>query len=139
MIQRVQSLFLLLAISFNIFMFFDSDRDFLINSLHLIPQDYIELIQNSKNEFTYSSMFILLSTVLAIIALFMFKNRLLQLTLIRFSRISLGIVLIISYFFESLYLFVGYASLLIPWVLLIVSAYFIKKDEKLVRSADRIR
>tara|TARA_Y100001968_G_C19256815_1_gene667231 strand:+ start:403 stop:822 length:420 start_codon:yes stop_codon:yes gene_type:complete len=139
MIQRVQSLFLLLVITLNIFIFFDSDRDFLINSLHLIPQDYIELIPGSENEFAYSSIFILLSTALSIIALFMFKNRLLQLKLIRFSRFSLGIVLIISYFFESLYLFIGYAPLLLPWLLLIVSSYFIKKDEKLVRSADRIR
>ena len=139
MIQRVQSLFLLVAIILNMFIFFDSDRDFLINSLHLIPQDYFESMQNYENEFLYSSIFILVSTALAIIALFMFKNRLLQLRLLRFSRFFLGVVLIISYFFESVYLCVGYASLLLPWVLLIVSSYFIKQDEKLVRSADRIR
>jgi len=86
-----------------------------------------------------SSVFILISTLLAIFSLFKFKNRLLQLKLLRFSRASLGFVVIISFALNRLWLIVYYAPLLLPWILLILSSYFIRKDEKLVKSADRIR
>ena len=145
MIQRVQSLFLFFAITLNLVIFIYGPIGLIVDLVdsrewNVKPNELINLTNNYENEFVFSSIFILVSTVLAIFALFMFKNRLLQLRLLRFSRFFLGVVLIVSAVFESVLLaFVGYAPLLFPWILLILSTYFIKKDEKLVRSADRIR
>jgi len=106
---------------------------------NLKPNELINLTNNYENEFVFSSIFILVSTALSIYALFKFKNRLLQLRLIRFSRLFLGVALLVSYLFEDINMWIGYAPLLFSWIALIASTYFIKKDERLVRSADRIR
>jgi hypothetical protein len=72
--------------------------------------------------------------------LFQFKNRKRQLFINQTSKLMLSATFFIVFFtrgkfhpYNGLFLF------LLPYVLLILANVFIKKDEKLVNSADRIR
>ena len=80
---------------------------------------------------------------IALVAIFLYKNRPLQLRLVLVNLI-LSSVLLVLYFFEARnYLEGGYAlSALLPLsapVFLILAATRIRKDEKLVKSLDRLR
>jgi len=130
MIQRVQSLFLFFAA--------------IINTVILF---YAPIFINSEKNLTimkdlqYPSLLLVLSTLLALFAIFQFKNRLRQLMIVNISRLSIAIsfFLLIIFKEEGNQLYYGSFLLILPYIILLISSYFIKKDEKLVRSADRIR
>tara|TARA_B110000495_G_C22957598_1_gene561115 strand:- start:524 stop:916 length:393 start_codon:yes stop_codon:yes gene_type:complete len=130
MIQRVQSLFLFFAA--------------LLNTVILF---YAPIFINSEEkkiimkDLQYPSLLLVLSTLLALFAIFQFKNRLRQLMIVYLSRLSIAISFLIFILFkeDENQLYYGSFLLILPYIILFFSAYFIKKDEKLVRSADRIR
>jgi hypothetical protein len=130
MIQRVQSLFLFFAA--------------IINTVILF---YAPIFINSEKNLTimkdlqYPSLLLVLSTLLALFAIFQFKNRLRQLMIVNLSRLSIAISFFMLIIFkeEGNQLYYGSFLLILPYIILLISSYFIKKDEKLVRSADRIR
>ena len=130
MIQRVQTLFLLFSILLNIVLMFYSPIFKLENTEFVILKDL-----------EYPSMFIILSCLFSIFAVFRFKNRLLQLKLVFLSRMS--IVISFSLFLldnsEDYKLYFGSFLLILPYFMLFISAYFIKKDQELIKSVDRIR
>ena len=128
MIQRVQSLFL----------FFSA-------ILSLVILFYAPVMINTEGETVLIKnlqfpLFLLLSILLSIYSIFQFKNRIKQLKLVSF-RVSITVSFFLLIFNrDDLYdIYYGGILLIIPYVILLLSAYFIKKDEKLVRSADRIR
>ena len=131
MIQRVQSLFLFFAAIINLVIL--SYAPIFINS-----EEKIRMI-DLQNYFP--SLLLLISTLLALFAIFQFKNRLRQLMIVSFSRLSIAIsfFLLIIFKEDGNELYYGGSLLILPYIILLLSAYFIKKDEKLVRSADRIR
>ena len=61
--------------------------------------------------------------------------------IVNISRLSLAISFSLLIIFKEERNHMGYGVfyLIAPYIILFFSAYFIKKDEKLVRSADRIR
>ncbi len=131
MIQRVQSLFLFfsaivsLVILFYAPVYITTEGDFII-----------------MNELQYPSLFLMLSILLSIFSIFQFKNRLRQIKIVSFARTAITVSFFLFIFTrdESLeVLYYGGSLLIIPYIILFLSAYFIKKDEKLVKSADRIR
>ncbi|MBT4738223.1 MAG: DUF4293 family protein, partial [Flavobacteriales bacterium] len=89
----------------------------------------------------YPSLLLVLSTLLALFAIFQFKNRIRQLMIVYLSRLCIAISFLIFILFkeDENQLYYGSFLLILPYIILFFSAYFIKKDEKLVRSADRIR
>lgn len=130
MIQRIQSLLLLLSslISLSIVFYFpilsdDSGKLFLHDS-------YLSL-----------SFLIYFSVFLSMLAIFQFKNRSRQRLISSFSRFMITIfyVVILLFFREDNNLEIGIFLFIIPFVLLFLASFFIKKDDKLVRDSDRIR
>jgi len=131
MIQRVQSLFLFFAALLNMIIHYYAP--IFINS-----EDTIRMI-DLQNYFP--SLLLYTSTLLSLFAIFQFKNRLRQLMIVNLSRLSISIsfFLLIIFKEEGNQLYYGSFLLIFPYIILLISSYFIKKDEKLVRSADRIR
>lgn len=157
MIQRIQSLYLFLAFVACVLTFFfplasfwageGSSYRFYITGLEtLVPDD--------NTSHTNSIPLIAINVIIglmAIIILFLYKNRLLQMKMLRFN-IMLNIVLILLIFFfyvpaieratnvEADYTSeIGIYFPLICLVFLYLANRYIRKDEKLVRSADRLR
>ena len=130
MIQRVQSLFLFFAALLNTVILFYAPIFISSEEKKIIMKDL-----------QYPSLLLVLSTLLALFAIFQFKNRLRQLMIVNLSRLSIAISFFILIIFkaEGNQLYYGSFLLILPYIILLISSYFIKKDEKLVRSADRIR
>ena len=130
MIQRIQSLFLFFSSILSLVILFYAP-------VFINPEGDIVLIKNLQ----FPALFLFLSILLTIYSIFQYKNRLKQLKIVSFARVSITV----SFFFlifdrDDLFeIYYGGALLIIPYIILLLSAYFIKKDEKLVRSADRIR
>ena len=130
MIQRVQSLF------------------FFFSAICLITIVYtFPVLQNTEEYFLLSEYFplvrlaILLSAALSLFAIFQFKNRKRQMWIAAISRFMITIaVFTLVFFYRGEEQFgLGMILMLIPFITLYAANFFIKKDEKLVKSADRIR
>ena len=130
MIQRVQSLFLFFAVLLNTVILFYAPIFISSEEKKIIMKDL-----------QYPSLLLVLSTLLALFAIFQFKNRIRQLMIVYLSRLCVAISFLIFILFkeDENQLYYGSFLLILPYIILFFSAYFIKKDEKLVRSADRIR
>jgi len=130
MIQRVQSLFLFFAALLNTVILFYAPIFISSEEKKIIMKDL-----------QYPSLLLVLSTLLALFAIFQFKNRIRQLMIVYLSRLCIAISFFIFILFkeDENQLYYGSFLLILPYIILFFSAYFIKKDEKLVRSADRIR
>lgn len=139
MIQRKQSVWLLLASLFNAatFEFPIYTGDWLRDAL---PNYIIELNAQTTIWFTILTA---ITGVLALVTIFLFKNRPLQLRLC-YLGIFLSLVLLTLYVIEignfddgtvALWA-VFYAAILISFIL---AARGISRDQKLVRSMDRLR
>ena len=132
MIQRVQSLFLFIAgVSAILIVFYapvlEEDRELLL----------------LKDNFQYARFFILFSSILSIYSIFQFRNRKRQLLLTSITRLFLTVGLIILLFViyreDKMRFSEGFWFFLIPYFNLFLAQFFIKSDEKKIRSADRIR
>ena len=130
MIQRVQSLFLFFAILLNAVILFYAP-------IFISSEEKIIIMKDLQ----YPSLLLVLSILLALFAIFQFKNRIRQLMIVYLSRLCIAISFLIFILFKENenHLYYGSFLLILPYIILFFSAYFIKKDEKLVRSADRIR
>ena len=131
MIQRVQSLFLFFSAIVSLVILFYAP-------VYITTEGDVIIM----NELQYPSLFLMLSILLSIFSVFQFKNRLRQIKIVSFARTAITVSFFLFIFTrdESLeVLYYGGSLLIIPYIILFLSAYFIKKDEKLVKSADRIR
>lgn len=129
MIQRVQTIYLL----FSIF--------FMIGITYFLP---VLISIEGDGFFTYQSMYahitILASSFLSLYSIFLFKNRKKQLLINQISKFLLSATFFILFFTKGdLLPNKGMFVFIIPYVLILLANRFIKKDEKLVQSADRIR
>lgn len=139
MLQRLQSLWLFFAAAFEAatfrFPFYSGDwlRD-------TIPNFTVHLNAGTTLWFTALT---LLSAALALITIFLYRNRKLQLKL-TYLGIFLTVALLTLYFIELNYFSSGTVALWIIFyfaILLcfILAARGILKDEKLIKSLDRLR
>lgn len=130
MIQRVQSLFLFFSAIVSLVILF-----------------YAPILVNPEGEYIvikdlqFPALFLLLSVLLSLYSIFQFKNRLNQIKIVSFARLSITISFFLIIFTKDELdkVYYGGSLLILPYLVLFLSAYFIKKDEKLVKSADRIR
>lgn len=86
--------------------------------------------------------YIMLSSIfLTTYSIFQYKKIKRQRLLVSFSRliITIGIILIVVLYKKDYNLELGFYLLLIPFIFLLISDFLIKKDQKLIKSADRIR
>lgn len=128
MIQRPQSVFMLFAaLSVGIIMY---------KVPVLGPSEEVKML----SDFLWAQIAAFTSMFLAIYSIFQFKNRSKQLMLNQISKLTLSISFFVVFIqkgelipAKGLFLFI------LPYVFLIIANWFIKRDEKLVKSADRIR
>ena len=130
MIQRVQSLFF----------FFSAICSVTIVYTFPVLQDETTSYL-LKEHFSDARLFVFLSAALSIFAIFQFKNRNRQQIIASIARLMITIAFFLIAFLhrEEQVFGLGMILLVVPFVALIVANFFIKKDEKLVKSADRIR
>ena len=130
MIQRVQSLF------------------FFFSAICLITIVYtFPVLHNTEEYFLLSEYFplvrlaVLLSAALSVFAIFQFKNRKRQMLIAAISRfmITIAFLLLVFVYRDEEAFGIGMILLIVPFISLYAANFFIKKDEKLVKSADRIR
>ena len=129
MLQRIQSVFLFLSSIITLIMIF------------FVPIFEIGSKEMFASDFLWAKVFLFISAFLSLISINLFKSRKKQILLCSFSRTQITIALILLLFMYKKELNVKVELLLfaIPYLLLILSSYFIKKDEKLVKSSERIR
>ena len=130
MIQRIQSIFFLLSALASLLIVFTAPV--------LSNEDGLFYLYN---DFLYLRLFLLVSAFISIYAIFQYKNRSKQRLLSSLSRLMITffylVVLLVyreQFNFES-----GLFLCIIPFLLLFLASFFIKKDEKLIKDADRIR
>jgi membrane protease YdiL (CAAX protease family) len=130
MIQRIQSVFFLLSALTSILIIF-----------------YFPVLSNEGvnlflfDHFIYLRLLLLLSSLLAIFAIFQYKNRSRQRLISSLSRLMITFFYIITLVFykEAFDFEIGLFLCIIPFILLFIASYFVKKDEKLIKDSDRIR
>ena len=130
MIQRIQSVFFLLSALISILIIF-----------------YFPVLSNEGDNlflfdrFVYLRLLLLSSSLLAIFAIFQYKNRSRQRLMSSFSRLMITFFYIITLVFykEDFDFEIGLFLCIIPFILLFIASYFVKKDEKLIKDSDRIR
>lgn len=128
MIQRVQTIYMffallaILIITYNTSVLFSDSQQFYIT------------------DFLFAHICAILTALLLLVSIIKFKNRSQQLLINQFSKLSLSATFFVVFFSrgastpdKGLILFI------IPYILILLANRFIKKDEKLVNSADRIR
>ena len=130
MIQRIQTLFFFLSAVLLIIIVFLFPVLKEENTLYFLT-----------DSFSYARLCIFISAALSIFAIFQFKDRKKQLLISSISRlmITIAVLLIVFIYRQDRIFAFGMLLLIIPFILLILANVFIKKDEKLVNSADRIR
>ena len=129
MLQRIQSVFLFISSVITPIMIF------------FVPIFELESKEMFASDFLWAKVFLFISSLLSLISITSYKNRKKQILLCSFSRTQITIALILLLFMYKKQMNVKIDLLLfaIPYLLLILSSYFIKRDDKLVKSSDRIR
>ena len=129
MIQRIQSLILLFSALCSLIIVF-----------------YFPVLQNGDiyvfltEKLSYARLCVFLSVGLNIFSIFQFRNRNRQIIINQISKLFLSFAFIIIIFQRGeLNFTIGLFLFIIPYLLIILANYLIRKDNQLVKSADRIR
>jgi peptidoglycan/LPS O-acetylase OafA/YrhL len=155
MVQRIQSIYLFLTTFLPLLFLKGRFLSFIDNAGSTIYITFNRIYRATDDEiFSFTekvwpqSVIIILISLLSLVAIVLFRNRRLQMR-ITLSVIALSACLIVSSFFYSMYIINSYGAsivpgikMIIPFLILILAilAYRgIRKDERLVRSYDRLR
>ncbi len=158
MIQRIQSVLLLVAAICSVFLFFfpvftwDNGSD-LANGYELSIWNTVEFNQGSTVELQKNQPLMIVNSMVIILTvgvIFMYKTRLKQARYCHLlTLLQLILVSILLYDWDQVNAIVegdnqwevsfGMAFLILPLVLFLLSRYFILKDDELVKSANRLR
>lgn len=152
MIQRIQSLFLLLASAacFGIF-FFPFARYYSADIFCEFSALRITSISSQNLTMPNTWMFIALTAVIGLVSfitIFFFKKRKLQTNLTKINIfLNIFLILLIFFYADNLYKIINVEATyklgayfpIISLLFLILANRFITKDEKLIKSADRLR
>ena len=155
MIQRIQSIFLFLAFGSALAVFFFPIAS-LLGEFYYVKLNVLEVTEQYQYDVEWPNTLPLAAVMgitgfLSFVTIFIYKNRLAQMRLIRFG-VLLNIVflaLVFFYYVPELEAMIDttadyvtepgiYLSIL-PLVFLVLALRFIRKDEKLIRAADRLR
>ena len=155
MIQRIQSIFLILAFASAVAVFFFPLASFL-GQYHYVKLTVLEVAEQHQYDVEWPNTLPLaavlgLTGLLSFVTIFIYKNRIAQMRLIRFA-VLLNIVflaLIFFYYVPELERIInttadyisepGIFLSIVPLIFLVLALRFIRKDEKLIRAADRLR
>lgn len=135
MLQRIQTIWLILAAVCG---FATLKTSFYIGSVATEPASHLTAMSN-----IWLMILTIVSATIAVVSIFMYKNRPLQIKLV-LATITLSIIILILYYTQTQQYTVGgfaltsVVAVAVP-VFLILAAMAIYKDEKLVKSVDRIR
>ena len=155
MIQRIQTVFLFIALAIGISIFFLPLGVFNSNDFHFsMKVTGITFLENSAQNIQVNSIPLIITLILNVllsgITIFLFKKRQLQLRFVKINIIINTLFVLLVFLFSdkitlqiaspepAVYGIGAYFSLLII-IFQILAAHRINKDEKLVRSADRLR
>ena len=147
MIQRIQSLYLLLCVIAYVLLFFFPVAHY--NASDMVYNFSLLGISNANSNSTFPLIFAVAALGLTVlVTIFLFKKRMIQ---IRITQIVLlaHIALLVAFFYvsdsigkrigtDAVYDVAAYLAL-IPLAFLVLANRAIIKDEKLVRSTDRLR
>lgn len=154
--QRIQTLYLAIAVALCVFLFSLTLAEVNIDGV-LNNFDIFGLIGREVGERIFSTYAIaglnILSIILSLIVIFMFKRRQLQIKLCQLNLvIQLAMIAVFFFMVEAAVseiqtmgeeIFVEYAGgsivILVPIVFVYLALRAIKKDEALIRSANRLR
>ncbi len=157
MIQRIQSVFLLLASLFVAPLFFLPVADFWGDiSYRLTIYSFGDLSPDAVSPFSANFtlpilLFVVVLTLLPFLAIFLYKKRRFQLRLVRVVLgLALAFLVLIFFYYipmieKTVDLSANYVSAkgmfapVVALIFLVLAQRFILKDEKLIRSMDRIR
>jgi len=158
MLQRIQSLYLAIIVIAGILLFFFPLANY-YNELYGNYKFFIYGIKCMDPEpkvpfptyFTLPLIFLVIaSLIFTITTIFLYKNRLLQIRLCAFNMLTNIVLIMVIFFFyatkiktmtliEPEYNYMGMILPLISLAFLILANRAIRKDEALVKSADRLR
>ena len=158
MLQRIQSLYLAIVAIACILLFFFPLADY-YSELQGNYKFFVYGIRSMDPEpkvvfnlfFTVPLIFMVVASfIFSVSAIFLFKNRPLQIRLCAFNMLTNIVLIMVIFFFyatkiksmtliEPEYNYTGMALPLISILFLIVANQAIRKDEALVKSADRLR
>ncbi len=158
MIQRIQSVYLAIVAIASVLLFFFPLADY-YNELQGNYKFFIYGLRSMDPEpgvsfsafFTFPLvMLAVISFLLSLITIFMYKKRILQIRLCAFNVLANIVLIMVIFFFyapkiqemtkvEPGYNYVGMIMPLISLVFLILANRAIRKDEAMVKSADRLR
>lgn len=155
MIQRIQSIYLLLAVLFCLTLMFLPIAEYTLNAeIYIFSVFGVEKVSEPFQPPIVNTMPVLMILIAAIltafITIFLFKNRKLQLRLCGLTMLLLTALLASMFFYAdkveniiggdivTSFKF-GALAPIIAMILVFLAIKGIKKDEELVRSADRIR
>ena len=130
MIQRIQSIFFLFSAITSLFIIF---------FVPVLTQENQQMYL--YKDFIYLRLFLFISAFLSFYAIFQFNNRNKQRILSSLSRLMITFFyLVILFFYREEYKFeIGVFLCIVPFILLFGASHFVKKDERLIKDADRIR
>ncbi|MBK8505620.1 MAG: DUF4293 domain-containing protein [Saprospiraceae bacterium] len=152
MIQRLQSVFLVLTAAV-MALLFTKPMSF-ISIDQALPSDTVQSMLADGSFSTQDHLILLVLVILGIllpvVTLFLYKNRPLQMKLSRLTiaLVVLSVVLTLILFYQDYQKMAvgtevtvqyGYLMLVLAILFLVLALRYIRKDEKLVRSADRLR
>jgi uncharacterized membrane protein len=135
MLQRIQTIWLLIAV---ICGFTSLKTSFYIGSIGTEPANQLTAMSNN-----WLMILTIVTATITSVSIFMYKNRQLQLKLV-LTTIALSVIVCVLYYMETQKYAVGGFALTsivviaVP-VLQILAAIGIYKDDKLVKSVDRLR
>lgn len=152
MIQRLQSVFLALAAAV-MALLFTKPMSFVSIDQALPPGSAQSMMADgtfSTEDHVILLILVILGILLPVITIFLYKNRPLQMKLSRLTiaLIALSIMLTSILFYQEYQIMAvgtevtvqyGYVMLVLALLFLVLALRYIRKDEKLVRSADRLR
>jgi uncharacterized membrane protein YidH (DUF202 family) len=153
MIQRIQSLYLLLVAAIYSTLFFVPINEMICTNhiLKLSIWGLFEITGNQQEliiEVFPLLIITIISILIALVTLFLYKNRKLQMRLSLYNSIlSLGMAFLMLFYVyqisENNHTQIGFSmGLLVPFITFVISILAfraIRKDELLIRSIDRIR
>jgi len=156
MIQRIQTLFLLLVFLISLATFFFPIANFLSSPVYTIELGVFGIKEYTSYDMVWPNTILLpivlgLTGLVAFVTIFLYKRRMVQVRLIRFGLLLSIIYLALIFFYyvpelETLTQtdadYISEPGIYLPIVsvvFLILANRFIMKDEKLILSADRLR
>ncbi|GAF02248.1 DUF4293 domain-containing protein [Saccharicrinis fermentans] len=153
MIQRIQTIYLLLAVAFGTSMFFSTQITFVADIEYILNYAGIHAAETNANSESMATValtiLLILTPLVSLVSIFLFKRRMIQIRLCAANvGLLIGTTALIYYFgtvgmkqLNATALSYGISTVfpIVAAILNILALRAIGKDEALVRSMDRIR